>query len=83
MKEVKRRGKVAFSVMDGDGGLLENLVRRIIRSVQEPSADLRWPTTLTAKANLLTRDKSKSLTAKANSLTAKADGSRQKQIGKL
>ena len=71
--------------MDWDVGSIENLARRIIRSVQEPSADLRWPTTVTAKANSLTR-RQKQIThgkIKANSLTAKADGSRQKQIGKL
>ena len=64
--------------MDGDGGSIENLVRRIIRSVQEPSADrqqnrrVRWPTTVTAKAN--------SLTAKANKLNAIFSPSRVHQF---
>ena len=35
MKEVKRPGKVAFTVMDGDGGSLENLVRRINDNLSE------------------------------------------------
>ena len=57
IKRWKGGVKAACAVMDGDGGSIENLVRRIIRSVQEPSADrqqnrrVQWPTTVTAKAN--------------------------------
>ena len=81
IKELKRRRKVACGVMDWDGGSIENLVRRIIRSVQEPSADYGAPQL--SRQQQVAHGKSKSLTEKANSLTSKADGSRQKQINSL
>ena len=80
IKRWKGGVKVACAVMDGDGGSIENLVRRIIRSVQEPSADrqqnrrVQWPTTVTAKAN--------SLTAKANKLNAIFSPSRVHQFSR-
>ena len=58
--------------MDGDGRSIENLVRRIIRSVQEPSADRQQNSQAGTVAHNC-HGKRKSLTAKANSLTAKAD----------
>ena len=61
----------ACGVVDWDGGSIENLVRRIIRSVQEPSADSRWPTTVMAKAN---HSRRKQITH------GKEKRSRQKQI---
>ena len=54
----KRWEKVACGVMGWDGGPIENLVQRIIRSMQEPSADYGGPQLSQQKQ--ITHTKSKS-----------------------